>query len=219
MFDVTTPEDFYAMLVEDFDEFMADPHSTRRALHCAVLAYHLHEWIWGGWLKRDDELRDKLNIRDFNGFVQWIDNHCVWFRFVQEIVNGTKHFRPAQGFETVRVVAAPFALDQPTAGFDEGAWNGPIRYIAGEFPIGFDGKGYLVLDLGSPVPHDNSEAADLPMATTEESDIEPVPESRYLPAAYLLEVIVRFWRDFFRLHRPSANVRSSKFHVSNGDYT
>jgi hypothetical protein len=43
MFEPLTCRDFYEMLVEDFDDFMAEPHSARRAWHCAITAYHLHE--------------------------------------------------------------------------------------------------------------------------------------------------------------------------------
>ena len=46
MFDLVTAHDFYAMLVEDFDDFMAEPHSARRAVHCAITAYHLLDWVW-----------------------------------------------------------------------------------------------------------------------------------------------------------------------------
>lgn len=42
MFDNVTSCDFYAMLVEDFDAFMDEPHSARRALHCAITAYQRH---------------------------------------------------------------------------------------------------------------------------------------------------------------------------------
>lgn len=213
MFDITTPEEFYAMLVEDFDEFMDEPHSPRRALHCAFLAYHLHEWVWGGWLKNDEATCKALGFSDRKGFLRWIDTHCVWFGFVQEIVNGTKHFRPANGFETARVVAAPFALDQPTAGFDQGAWDGPVRYVSGELPVGHDGKGYLILDLGDPTAVLAEEGAAWNSAIEDESDVVPVPELQYLPAAHLLEVVTRFWRDFFRIYRPASNVPVSKHHV------
>lgn len=43
MSDHLSCRDFYAILVEDFDDFMAEPHSIRRAWHCAITAYHLHE--------------------------------------------------------------------------------------------------------------------------------------------------------------------------------
>jgi len=43
MSDHLSCRDFYAILVEDFDDFMAERHSIRRAWHCAITAYHLHE--------------------------------------------------------------------------------------------------------------------------------------------------------------------------------
>ena len=63
MFDLTNSRDFYAILVEDFDDFMAEPHSARRAVHCAITAYHLHEWVWGDWLKHDYDVWKALGIR------------------------------------------------------------------------------------------------------------------------------------------------------------
>jgi hypothetical protein len=202
------------MLVEDFDEFMDEPQSTRRAVHCAVLAYHLHDWVWGGWLKHDKAIRESLGIRDIKDFLHWIDQRCVWFGFVQEIVNGTKHFRATKGFETARVVAAPFAFDQLTAGFDEGAWNGPIRYTSGDLPVGPNGKGCLILDLGDPTPTDFSDDIAWYSENCDDNpDIGPASSLQYLPAVHLLEVVVRFWRNFFKLYRPSAKVPSSKHHV------
>ncbi len=50
MFDILNASDFYAMLVEDFDEYMDKPHSARLAIHCAITATHLHEWVWHDWL-------------------------------------------------------------------------------------------------------------------------------------------------------------------------
>lgn len=30
-----------SMFVDDFDDFMVEPHSARRAVHCAITAHHL----------------------------------------------------------------------------------------------------------------------------------------------------------------------------------
>jgi hypothetical protein len=79
---------------------MAEPHSARRALRCAITAYHLHEWVWSDWLSKDYNVWKKLGIRDLESFVDWIDRACVWFRGVQDLANGTKHFIREQGFET-----------------------------------------------------------------------------------------------------------------------
>ena len=66
MFDLTTSRDFYAMVVADFDDYMAEPHSARRALHCALSAYHLREWVWHDWIEQNPAIRDRpvLNFRD-----------------------------------------------------------------------------------------------------------------------------------------------------------
>ncbi len=82
--------------------------------------------------------------------------------------------RGKQTLDTMRVAATPFMFDTVDAGFDRGAWDGPIRYVQEELPAGRDGKGYLLIDFG-----------------------EDAARHRWLPAGHLLEVVVRFWRDFF----------------------
>jgi hypothetical protein len=170
MFDIVTATDFYSMLVEDFDDFVGEPHSARRALHCAISAYHLHEWVWGDWLAGDKAARDVLGIdaRSRDQFLKWIDRHCVWFRSIQDLANGTKHFSRDRGMETIAV-----------RGFSEGG-----------FGLGPYGKGYLVLDFG-----------------------EAAGNQRWLPAAHLLEVVLRFWRDFFLKYLPSEDLPVSRHHV------
>ncbi|TPK89074.1 MULTISPECIES: hypothetical protein [unclassified Mesorhizobium] len=63
MFDIVTAKDFYTVLVQNFDDFMDEPHSARRALHCAITAFHLHEWVWGERLSKDKAARDRMGIR------------------------------------------------------------------------------------------------------------------------------------------------------------
>jgi hypothetical protein len=190
MFDLTTSSDFYAMLVEDFDDFMAEPHSARRALHCAITAYHLREWVWRDWLESNLEVQKVIGVCDEASFNAWVNQSCVWFLTIRDLANGTKHFRRDQGFETMRVTASPFALDQHTAGFDEGAWGSPISYIDSSIGMGPHQKGYLLIDYG-----------------------EGAGEHRWKPAAHLLEIVVRFWRDFFRMYRSMPNLPASKHHV------
>lgn len=190
MFDIATPTDFYGMLVQDFDEYMSEPHSARKAIHCAIIAYHLREWIWKEWLTHDIAAQNAIGAHNEDAFNAWVNRSCVWFRLLRGLANGTKHFTNKAGFQTMRVMAVPFAFDQMTAGFDQGAWDGPIRYVQSPIPVGSHGQGYLLLDLG-----------------------ESAGEHRWLPAAHLLEVIVRFWRDFFRKFRPTANLTHSKHHA------
>ena len=190
MFDVATSTDFYAMLIQDFEEYMSETHSARRALHCAIAAYHLREWIWHDWLENDLPAQKSIGIHDESSFNGWVNRCCVWFPVLKDLVNGTKHFEDRQSFETMRVMAVPFAWGQVSAGWGEGAWGGPVRYVQGSMPAGLQGEGYLLLDLG-----------------------EEAGEHRWLPVAHLLEVVVRFWRDFFIKFRPTAALIHSKHHA------
>jgi hypothetical protein len=190
MFDLVTAHDFYAMLVEDFDDFMAEPHSARKALHCFITAHHLLDWVWHDQIASKADLRARFGVQSLKDFAEWVDSRSVWMTFVHEIANGTKHVRGKQTFDTLRVVAAPFMFDTVHAGFDEGAWDGPVRHVQGSTPVGRDGKGYLLIDFG-----------------------EEAAEHRWLPGGHLLEVVVRFWRDFFRMYLPVPEVPASRHHV------
>jgi hypothetical protein len=166
MFEPLTCRDFYEMLVEDFDDFMAEPHSARRAWHCAITAYHLHEWVWGDWLKGNQPMRDALQVASCREFLQWIERHCVWFVFIQQLTTGAKHFVRTPGSQPIRI-------------------GGYGRAYGDSY-----GQGYLILDLG-----------------------EEAGADRWKPAASYLEVVVRFWRDFFRTYLPDPNLPASKHHV------
>jgi hypothetical protein len=190
MFDLVTAHDFYAMLVEDFDDFMAEPHSARRAVHCAITAHHLLDWVWYDQIDSQAKFRKEFGVKCLKEFAAWVDSRSVWMSFIREIANGSKHVRGRQTFDTMRVVTAPFSFGTVHAGWNQGVWDGPVRYVQGPLPVGPDGKGYLLIDLGG-------DAA----------------EHRWLPAGHLLEVVVRFWRDFFRLYLPTPEIQASKYHV------
>lgn len=185
MFDLATANDFYSMLVQDFDEFMDEPSSARLAVHCAITAHHLVDWVWHDRIEANSELKSSLGVENLKAFSSWVHSNSVWMTFISEIANGTKHVKGRASFDSMRVVSIPFSFDTLQAGFDEGSWDSPVRYVQTSIPFGKDGKGYLVLDLG-----------------------ENAEEHRWLPAAHLLEVVVRFWRDFFRhyLHETSLPV-------------
>jgi hypothetical protein len=168
MFDLVTSHDFYAMLVQDFDDFMDEQSSARRALHCAVTAYHLHEWVWGDWLAKDYDTWKALGIRDKDSFLAWIDDTCPWFPIIQRLANGTKHFIRDQDFGAKKI-----------GGYGQGPYG-----------VGPYGQSYLLIESG-----------------------EGAAEHQYYAAASLLEVVVRFWRDFFIKYRPIASLPVSKHHV------
>jgi len=172
MFNIVTSRDHLAELEADFADFLTEPGSARRARHCAVTAYHLHEWVWGDWLKDDQSTREALGIGNKKGdFVAWIERVCVWFLMIQELANGVKHPRK-MSFEARRVCLLPSARELPNAGFEDSHWDGPMPFIT-------DGTEVLLIDYGP-------EAG----------------EHRWMLAGQLLYVVVQFWREFFARYAP-----------------
>lgn len=93
MFDIITSEDFLGKLEADYADFKAQPDSTRHALNCIMTAYHLHEWVWGDWLKTDYETWQKIGgIRDKDSFKARLAELGPGMTVVEELTNGTKHF-------------------------------------------------------------------------------------------------------------------------------
>jgi hypothetical protein len=66
-----------------------------------------------------------LGVTDRESFLKWIDTQSIWFGFIQQLANGTKHFAKQQ-FETVKV-----------SGYGQGGYG-----------VGPYGRAYLAIDLG-----------------------------------------------------------------------
>jgi hypothetical protein len=181
MFDITTSRDFLAKLEADFADYMKEQESARLALNCAITAYHIHEWVWGDWLKTDYVVWKKLGIRDLDSFLSWIDQECPQFATVQELTTGAKHFSRNGNFQALRVGAPPLILDCPDAGLDVGCLDGPMPFVAENH-----GKGYLLIDYGP-----------------------GTGEYRWQPAVSVLRLVVQFWRKFFDLHAPPERTESA----------
>jgi hypothetical protein len=169
---------------------MREQHSARIAFHCILEAYHLREWVWHGLLEHNQALKDGLKISNESDFNKLVNRNYPWFPYLKELTNGSKHSEAReQGFEAYRVAAAPFSFDVLGAGLDEGAWNGPIRYVSGSLTVGQDNKGVLMFDFGE-------DAGDL----------------RYLPVLHVVEGVVRFWRDMLRRLQPGVSIKSGAHH-------
>jgi hypothetical protein len=127
MFDIITSRDFLGKLEADYKDFKAQSDSARYALNCIITAYHLHEWVWGDWLKTDYATWKKLIIRDKASFKEWLDGAWSGFAVVQSLANGAKHFVRQIEVETERIAG----------------------YGSGPYGVGPYGKPYLLLDYGA----------------------------------------------------------------------
>lgn len=48
VFGIETPIQFYAKLVQEFDDAHDQPGSSRHAMNFAITAHHMTEWVWRG---------------------------------------------------------------------------------------------------------------------------------------------------------------------------
>lgn len=186
MFEIKSFADYYAMLVQDFDDFMRETHSGRRAIHCSITANHMKDWVWNDWLAGDARAREQLGFTDSASFYKWLGRN-VWYGILREVAEGAKHF--ANPVYETHLVTGP--------GIGGGG-------------LGLQGQGYLVIDLGEVEGEVEEDGLD---EFGEPTDAPDGGDQRYLTAAALLEVIVRFWRDFFMRHRPDLKLIHSVHHV------
>jgi hypothetical protein len=172
MFNIVTPRDHLAELEAQFADFMKEPGSPRLARNCALTAYHLHEWVWDAWLENDELRRQALGIGNRKR------DFVAWIErkcvwFLFIKELANGTTHPKNlSFEARKVSLLPFARNLPNAGFEDSHWDGPMPFIT-------DGTEVLLIDFGP-------EAG----------------EHRWMLAGQLLNVVVRFWREFFNIFAP-----------------
>ncbi len=78
-FDVRTPDDFFSkVVVPQYDEFIADNASSRKALVAIIVAYHMFEWVAGRkFAYPERNLSPAINNA---------------FELARKLTNGVKHF-------------------------------------------------------------------------------------------------------------------------------
>jgi hypothetical protein len=141
MFNIITSEDFLVKLEADYADFKLQPDAARHALNCIITAYHLIEWVWGDWLKKDYVTRQSLGctqcaegrscidiFKERLAAVEWPS-----LTVVQAIANGAKHFRIEKGsvVETTQRITG---------------------YGKGPYGVGPFGRPYLLIDYGTEAP-------------------------------------------------------------------
>lgn len=94
-FDIGTPSDFLQKLRDEQADFIkSDCLDARHALNAVMTAYHLHEWVWGGFAKRDYTLHRTLGLRraHLDEFKKYILGKCPALQDAEALTNNTKHF-------------------------------------------------------------------------------------------------------------------------------
>jgi hypothetical protein len=80
-FDIKTSADLFKILLEDYKEFDANRTSSRHALHCAIMSWHMIEWVYKEF---EPQLSEDL-------FKKNIIQQCPSLEIMRNLANGTKH--------------------------------------------------------------------------------------------------------------------------------
>jgi hypothetical protein len=99
-FNITTPAALLQKLLQEQQDFTRENClSARHALNAVMTAYHLHEWVWGAFLKQRPDVQVSLRLPRDKGrvtkdsFLAWLKKRCPAIAEAQLITNGTKHYR------------------------------------------------------------------------------------------------------------------------------
>lgn len=84
-FDIKSSKDFYKKLLDDYAEYKKDRVSSGKALNCAMVSWHLSEWI-------ANEENPGATDREIKNRVNDFILKCPSLSIMKDIANGTKHF-------------------------------------------------------------------------------------------------------------------------------
>jgi hypothetical protein len=91
---------FKAAIVEtDFQEFMAEKGSLRKAWHCAGSLFHLHDWVYQAQAKAIkakfkfiNDKKQKQRVSNASHFANSLGQAHADFELIRGIANASKHF-------------------------------------------------------------------------------------------------------------------------------
>ncbi len=85
-FDIKCSADFFRKLKEDFNDYQEDTTSSRKAINCAMTAWHLSDWIYNEFINIPSNSFSKLE-----GFQADLKRLCPSLQIMHDITNGSKH--------------------------------------------------------------------------------------------------------------------------------
>ena len=91
-FAIKTTRDFFNILLEDYKEFLVNKTSSRHALHCAIIAWHMYEWA-------NREFEPQLSGDDFKKIIL---KQCPSLEIMRNLANGTKHNKRSSVNQTIK---------------------------------------------------------------------------------------------------------------------
>jgi hypothetical protein len=87
-YEIKTSRDFFGKLLDEREDFLLNPTSSRHAINCALTGWHLHEWIYQEY-KSSPILGHFTNIDDYR---KSLYTKCHSLSSFRDLADGSKHF-------------------------------------------------------------------------------------------------------------------------------
>ena len=88
-YEIKTSLDFYKKLLDEREDFLKNPTSSRFAINCAFTGWHLHEWIYKEYKRSSPALNQYRDKQEFRAFLY---SHCPSLHTFRDLADGSKHF-------------------------------------------------------------------------------------------------------------------------------
>lgn len=86
-YEIRTTADFFKKLLDEREDFLKNPTSSRHAINCALTGWHLYEWVY-------NEYHSHPFMQQFNKkkFEKWLLTRDIEFKLIKDLADGSKHF-------------------------------------------------------------------------------------------------------------------------------
>ena len=84
-FDIQDSKDLYLEFKSRSDEYQSNKTSSGNAVICAILSWHIIEWVFQEYGASLKEFKKKREFQDY------VKSECPSLAYMQDIANGSKH--------------------------------------------------------------------------------------------------------------------------------
>jgi hypothetical protein len=99
-FQFDTSKKMFDNLLEEYEDFYKNPLSSRFAMNCAIVSWHLTDWTFHEYFKNYERFQDAVKmdkkkkeytVSGLTFYVQEISKQCPDIEYMRLITNGVKH--------------------------------------------------------------------------------------------------------------------------------
>ena len=87
-YEIKTTADFFKKLLDEREDFLKNPTSSRHAINCAFTAWHIYEWVYSEYQSHPfmQQFKNSKQFRD------WLLKKNRDFQLIRDLADGSKHF-------------------------------------------------------------------------------------------------------------------------------